>query len=641
MHQGKASRNKLASNVAETEIRRRRLIQICFAASSGLFAALFFARNSAFYIMLIGFIALLTISLMALYRYSSTCNYLFLGTVSSILFALCATGAGVFDLAMLGLPVVIIFSAMLGNKRLFLSVLSLVSIQCFVLAWLELGGIVEPNTPVLTWSHVSFIFIIFSVTGFSVYVLVQDIRKLIESLEIENAKTEESKQQIQHLALHDPLTNLPNRVLGERLLVSMLNEHQASPNKLAMLFIDLDNFKPINDALGHAAGDDFLKKISQTIDQNLQKGQCLIRFGGDEFIILAPNMSDKKEVDTLSKQIIRLCSTEYSINDARVVVSASIGIACAPDDGLTFKQLCRKADVAMYEAKRKGRNRFEYYNSKLDEHSDRVFSLLQKLRPAILNNKLEVYYQPLIDLHSDTICSMEALVRWPQEDGGMIFPDQFIPVAESSGLINKLGAFVLEEACRFCAHQHSIGNDKLTVAVNLSFSQFRDNSLPGIVESVLKKTGLAANFLELELTETILADEQGNISTQLEQLKSLGVQFAIDDFGTGYSNLNYLRSFNAGKLKIDKIFITTLGIDEKHEMLVSAIINMAKSLDMKVVAEGVEGDAAKTKLIELGCDIGQGYLWSKPIPESQFNELLKVERQANDLHLTFDENPAT
>ena len=543
-----------------------------------------------------------------------------------MLLLLSITGAGVFDLAMLGYPSVIIFSAILGDRRLFLTTLTSVLLQCVLLAWLAIEGVVVPHAPSVTWSHVIFIMILFIFTGFCVYILVQDIRNLLQSLQIENTKAEESRLQVQHLALHDPLTDLPNRLYGERLFSTMLKKNNPSQTKLALLFIDLDNFKPINDALGHAAGDKFLQNIAQTISQHLKGDQCLIRFGGDEFIVLAAGITDKNQVDALCTNLIAWCSTEFEVLEAKIVVSASIGVACAPDDGTTFKQLCRKADVAMYESKRKGRNRFEYYNAALDERSDVLFNLLQQLRPAVLHNKLAVYYQPLIALETGKVCAMEALVRWPQEDGSLIFPDQFIPVAESSGLINQLGAFVLTEACEYCAYQHSIGNKHLSVAVNLSFSQFRDNSLPGIVKSALQKSGLPAASLELELTESILADDHGNIRKQLEHIKQLGVQFSIDDFGTGYSNLNYLRAFNAGKLKIDKIFITTLGIDQKHETLVSAIINMAKSLDMQVVAEGVENEAAKAKLIELGCDIGQGYLWSKPVPKHEFDLLLRAEQ---------------
>ena len=607
-------------------VKQQRLVQTCVIASVSLFIALLFARGLAVYIFSFGLLSLVATTCLSVWRYSNLCNYLFLISISLMLLLLSITGAGVFDLAMLGYPSVIIFSAILGDRRLFLTTLTSVLLQCVLLAWLAIEGVVVPHAPSVTWSHVIFIMILFIFTGFCVYILVQDIRNLLQSLQIENTKAEESRLQVQHLALHDPLTDLPNRLCGERLFSTMLEKNNPSQTKLALLFIDLDNFKPINDALGHAAGDKFLQNIAQTISQHLNGDQCLIRFGGDEFIVLAAGITDKNQVDALCTNLIAWCSTEFEVLEAKIVVSASIGVACAPDDGTTFKQLCRKADVAMYESKRKGRNRFEYYNAALDERSDVLFNLLQQLRPAVLHNKLAVYYQPLIALETGKVCAMEALVRWPQEDGSLIFPDQFIPVAESSGLINKLGAFVLTEACEYCAYQHSIGNKYLSVAVNLSFSQFRDNSLPGIVKSALQKSGLPAASLELELTESILADDHGNIRKQLEHIKQLGVQFSIDDFGTGYSNLNYLRAFNAGKLKIDKIFITTLGIDQKHETLVSAIINMAKSLDMQVVAEGVENEAAKAKLIELGCDIGQGYLWSKPIPKHEFDVLLRAEQ---------------
>ena len=607
-------------------VKQQRLVQTCVIASVSLFIALLFSRGLAIYIFSFGLLSLLITTCLSVWRYSNLCNYLFLISISLMLLLLSITGAGVFDLAMLGYPSVIIFSAILGDRRLFLTTLTSVLLQCVLLAWLAIEGVVVPHAPSVTWSHVIFIMILFIFTGFCVYILVQDIRNLLQSLQIENTKAEESRLQVQHLALHDPLTDLPNRLCGERLFSTMLENNNPSQTKLALLFIDLDNFKPINDALGHAAGDKFLQNIAQTIGQHLNDEQRLIRFGGDEFIVLAAGITDKNQVDALCTNLIAWCSTEFEVLEAKIVVSASIGIACAPDDGTTFKQLCRKADVAMYESKRKGRNRFEYYNAALDERSDVLFNLLQQLRPAVLHNKLAVYYQPLIALETGKVCAMEALVRWPQEDGSLIFPDQFIPVAESSGLINQLGAFVLTEACEYCAYQHSIGNKHLSVAVNLSFSQFRDNSLPGIVKSALQKSGLPAASLELELTESILADDHGNIRKQLEHIKQLGVQFSIDDFGTGYSNLNYLRAFNAGKLKIDKIFITTLGIDQKHETLVSAIINMAKSLDMQVVAEGVENEAAKAKLIELGCDIGQGYLWSKPVPKHEFDLLLRAEQ---------------
>ncbi|KXJ60818.1 MAG: diguanylate cyclase [Alteromonas sp. Nap_26] len=606
-----------------TYIRRRRVIQISAATGIGLLTSLFVARGFAFNIFLIGFISLAVSGSLAYRNHVTASSYVLLGSMSLMLFALAATGAGVFDIAMLGYPGVIIFAALLGGVMLFSGVLSLVVVQCIALTWLIMHDVISPNTPFLSWSHLVFIIVIFSVTGFSVYILVYDIRRLMNSLQRENEKVEQNRLHIQHLAHHDPLTNLPNRLLGERLFVKKLKESQEKKLQLALLFIDLDNFKPVNDALGHAAGDRFLQKISQTISGNLSDKESLIRFGGDEFIILASDVENRQQIDQLCKSIIEWCSSEFEILQTNIVVSGSIGIALAPSDGSQFKQLCRKADIAMYEAKRNGRNRFEYYDPKLDKDSDEKFKLIQKLRPAVLNEALSVHYQPLIDLSTGNICSVEALVRWPQCDGTMIMPDKFIPLAERSGLIVPLGQWVLEQACLFAARQYKKGNSALTVAVNLSFAQFKDGTLPQIVKHALSKAQLPPKKLELELTESILADSAGNIEAQLKEIKGLGVQFAIDDFGTGYSNLNYLRTFEASKLKIDRNFITTLGSNKDEETLVSAIINMADSLGMTTVAEGIENEATLVKLVEMGCDIGQGYYWSKPLPEDKIELLLQ------------------
>ncbi|GMM72390.1 hypothetical protein MTsDn5_23420 [Alteromonas gracilis] len=604
------------------KIRRHRVTQISTVTCFGLFISLFAAREITFDIMLVALAAMFTAAILAYKHFVVASSYLLLVALSSMLFALSATGAGTFDIAMLGYPAIIIFAALLGGIGLFGTVLSLVLVQCIILTWLVMKGVITPNSPKLTWSHLTFIMIIFVITGFCVFILVQDIRRLMTSLQLEYTKVKKNREHIQYLAHHDPLTNLPNRLLGERLFNEKLAQSEANGLQLALAFIDLDNFKPVNDALGHSAGDRFLQHISQLINEKLSDDECLIRFGGDEFIVLAANITDRKHIETLCERLIEWCSSEFEVFQTNIVVSASIGVAVAPEDGAKFKQLCRKADVAMYEAKRNGRNRFEFYDVKFDEESDEKFSLIQRLRPAVLANQFEVYYQPLIDLKSGQICSIEALVRWPQEDGSLVFPDKFIPLAESSGLINPLGEWVLIQACLFCAKLHRNGHSEISVAVNLSFAQFKDGNLPSIVKRALDLTQLNPKFLELELTESILADENGSIPEQLEKMKNLGVQFAIDDFGTGYSNLNYLRKFNAHKLKIDRIFINTLGLDENDVPLVSAIINIAESLGMVTVAEGIEHEAALRKLEEMGCDVGQGFYWSKPVPEKQIEALI-------------------
>jgi EAL domain-containing protein (putative c-di-GMP-specific phosphodiesterase class I) len=321
--------------------------------------------------------------------------------------------------------------------------------------------------------------------------------------------------------------------------------------------------------------------------------------------------------------MIQKCASEFDILQNKLVISASMGIACAPKDGTDFKQLCRKADIAMYQAKQDGRNTYHYYDESLDRDSDDKFKLLQLLRPALIDAQFKLYYQPMVTLSCGEITTIEALLRWPQPDGSMISPEQFIPLAESSGMINELGQWVLQQACIYCAQQRREGFSQLRVAVNLSVMQFKDGQLQNIVEAALHEAGLPAEALELELTESLLIDETDQIQKQLKALSKQGITIAIDDFGTGYSNLGYLRNFNANKLKIDRSFITSMCVDEHDERLVKAIINIASSLGLETVAEGIEDEVTIKKLIALGCDIGQGYFWSKPVQGNVMSELLR------------------
>lgn len=606
-----------------THIRRQRLMQISGVTALGLMASLLVARGYAFNIFLVG-LSCLVIAFYFAYKDKVLASaYILLSSMATMLFALAMTGAGLFDLAVLGFPGVLIFAAILGGVGLFLSVLSFIIALCTLLVWLILNGIVTPNVPTLSWSHLTFILVIFVVTGFSVYILVRDIKRLMLSLHRENTKVQRSRVQIQHLAHHDSLTNLPNRFYGEQLFEQSLKICNTNQQNLALLFIDLDNFKPVNDALGHAAGDELLGQLTQRLSQALPPAHHLIRFGGDEFLILAPFNNDNSKINALASTLINQCASVFEILQTQVVVSASLGIACAPKDGTDFKQLCRKADIAMYQAKEDGRNTYHHYDESLDKASDEKFKLLQLLRPAVHQQQFTLYYQPMVNLSNNEISTIEALLRWPQPDGSMIYPDQFIPLAESGGLINELGRWVIQQACFYCAQQRKLGFSDLRVAVNLSAVQFKDGQLQQTVKTALDEAGLPAQALELELTESLLIDETDQIEEQLKALSQLGATIAIDDFGTGYSNLGYLRNFNATTLKIDRSFISSLCESEQDEPLVKAIINMAASLGMKTVAEGIENKATMDKLVSLGCDIGQGYYWSKPVPEDALSELMQ------------------
>lgn len=605
-----------------SEVRRHRLMQICGATALGLIASLAVARGITSIIFIAG-LGSLMIALGLAYKHRVTASaFTLLISMSAMLFAFAMTGAGLFDLAVLGYPGILIFSAILGGVSLFVSVLVFVLAQCFLLAWLTLQGFIVPNLPSLSWAHLIFILVIFVVTGFSVYILVQDIKRLMLSLHDENDKVQRSRAKIEHLAHHDTLTNLPNRLFGEMLFYESLKACESNNQQLALLFIDLDNFKPVNDALGHEAGDQLLTQLTKRLNETLQTDHKLVRFGGDEFLVFAPCSKDRSALGDLAKQLINQCSTVFEISQTQVVVSASIGVTCAPEDGEDFKQLCRKADIAMYKAKQEGRNTFHFYEESLDKASDDKFKLLQLLRPAISEQQFQLYYQPMLDIQSGKLTTVEALLRWPQADGSFISPEQFIPLAESGGLINELGRWVIQEACSFCARQRACGYSNLRVAVNLSVMQFKDGQLQNIVERALLDAELPADALELELTESLLIDETDQIKQQLLALTQLGITIAIDDFGTGYSNLGYLRDFNASKLKIDRSFIRSLCLSADDESLVTAIINMAASLGLETVAEGIEDVATLEKLKALGCDIGQGFYWSKPVPGEQLSEIL-------------------
>ena len=597
-----------------SQIRRHRLMQICGATALGLLTTLFVARGIAFAMFAIG-LACLVLALSFAFKHKVIASaYILLSSMAAMLFALALTGAGLFDLAVLGYPALLIFAAILGGVGLFLSVLIFIIFQCVFIAWLTLQGVIVPHSPTLSWSHLIFILIIFNVTGFSVYILVHDIKRLMLSLHHENAKVKQSRSEVQHLAHHDPLTNLPNRFYGEELFSQALKRSKNNQQNLALLFIDLDNFKPVNDALGHAAGDELLQQLTQRLRIMLKDDQHLIRFGGDEFLLFTPFKDDHQQVDQIAENLINQCADEFDILHNHLTISASVGIACAPKDGADFKQLCRKADIAMYQAKQDGRNTYHYYDESLDKASEDKFKQLQLLRPALLEEQFKIYYQPMINLNNDEAITIEALIRWPQPDGSMITPDQFIPLAESSGLINELGTWVIKKACQDCAQLRQQGFANLRVAVNISVVQFNDKLLQKTVENSLKDANLPATALELELTESLFLDETEQIQIQLQALSQLGVTIAIDDFGTGYSNLGYLRKFNASTLKIDRSFISSLCVTEHDESLVKAIINMAASLGLKTVAEGIEDEVTLKKLITLGCDIGQGYFWSKALP---------------------------
>ena len=419
----------------------------------------------------------------------------------------------------------------------------------------------------------------------------------------------ESEARITHLALHDPLTGLPNR----RFFVELANKARAQAERygghFALFAMDVDNFKLVNDMHGHAAGDELITAIASRIAGVLREGDVVARFGGDEFAIVETSTIQPHDAMALAERLVELLQQPIRLADAEVVISVSIGIALYPVDGSTLDELMRNADTAMYRAKADGKATYRFFEPQMDAVLAARRKLETRLRRAIIEERLEIAYQPLVDCMSHAPLGFEALVRWTDDELGSVSPAEFIPVAEETGLVVALGEFVLHRACRDAVTWPR----PLRVAVNLSVVQFKRKGLVETVERALAESGLPGERLELEVTESLLIDNRDDALRILSELKGLGVSIAMDDFGTGYSSLSYLQSFSFDKIKIDRSFVADLEHNDQNAGIVRAVMSMGKSLHMRVVAEGVESHAQAGILRGLQCDELQGFYFARPM----------------------------
>lgn len=423
---------------------------------------------------------------------------------------------------------------------------------------------------------------------------------------------------IEYLAHYDQLTDLPNRALFEQLTNERLAQPAVALQPCSLLYFDLDDFKVINDTLGHAVGDRMLCQVATTLRRILPEGGMLGRIGGDEFIALVDGDIQDELGAQLLDDVLAAFAVPMRIDEHELVVTTSIGAAVYPAHGTDFEGLFRCADTALFVAKAGGRNTFRCFDDTMQRDARERLALLGQLRHALDNGELRLYYQPLIDIASRQVVGAEALLRWAHPEHGLIGPDRFIPLAEDSGLIVPIGRWVLREACSQLVGWRQAGLPPITVAVNLSAVQFRQPDLYRTVATALSETGLEPGCLELELTESVLLGDVQQVVDVLAQLKSLGIGLAIDDFGTGYSNLAYLKRFAVDKLKIDRDFVSDMAQDADSASLVRAIVQMARSLGLKTVAEGVEDASLVSRLQDLGCDQAQGYGLGRPMPPAEF-----------------------
>jgi diguanylate cyclase (GGDEF)-like protein/PAS domain S-box-containing protein len=433
-----------------------------------------------------------------------------------------------------------------------------------------------------------------------------------------------TEEHIHRLAFYDPLTELPNRRLLQERLKHGLEVNRRSGSQMAVLMMDLDKFKAVNDSLGHAAGDELLEQVAKRINNRLREVDLVARLGGDEFVILMENLEHCEYVARVAEDIIQILTQPFTLSDNHTVeIGASIGIAIHPQHGDSVELLMDHADTALYHAKYQGRGCFAYFSEDLTHKARERLALESRLRRAISEQELRVYFQPQVEISSGTIIGAEALVRWHDPVYGLMMPNDFIPIAEETGLIIPMGEWVLRETCRLGQEWLNAGLSAITLAVNVSPHQFRRSDINALVTQVLEESGFSAEFLELEITESGLMENQEHAMAILQQLHLQGVRLAIDDFGTGYSSLAYLKYFPLDVLKIDKTFIDDIPFLQGDMAITSTIISMAHHLGFKVLAEGVETAAQLAFLREQGCDMYQGYFYSKPVCAAEFETLLR------------------
>jgi diguanylate cyclase (GGDEF)-like protein len=449
-----------------------------------------------------------------------------------------------------------------------------------------------------------------------------EIARDITSYMSTQRELEEQKVVLHKLAHHDALTSLPNRLLFLDRLQQAIKKAHRSNSRLAVLFVDLDRFKQINDSLGHAMGDAVLKAVARRLEGCLREDDVVARLGGDEFTIIMDSLHDTRHVIAMAQKLIGIVQNSVKHEELELYVSASVGIALYPQDGEDAEVLLRNADAAMYRAKSEGKNSFQFYTAEMTEQAFERVLMESHLHRALESDQFTVLYQPQMDLRTNKLIGLEALVRWQHPELGQLSPSKFITLAEDTGLILPLGEQVLRTACEQITTWYQAGLQPGRVAVNVTANQLGDADFQPMIERILEQSGCRPQWLELEITEGVIMQRQERSFQILQRLKNLGIELAIDDFGTGYSSLAYLKRLPVSKLKIDRSFIKDIPQDDSDNAIARAVIAMGRSLDLRVIAEGVERARQAAFLKKEGCDEVQGYLYGTPMPADQVTECL-------------------
>jgi diguanylate cyclase (GGDEF)-like protein len=522
---------------------------------------------------------------------------------------------GLRDPSLLSYPAILLMISMVGRKDLMIKVFSFFTVSLFLLCTFNHYGIYTNSIEPASFYTLAQIMIILSVSTIVIWAINSDYFKSFQSLKETHLDVLADQERIEFIANHDSLTGLPTRALARDLFEEMIFISEATGQQCSLLFLDLDNFKAINDSMGHRAGDLYLQRVADVLKKVVSERGTACRQSGDEFLILLENVQNNDHIEAITRDVLEGLHVPFDIEQMPLSASCSIGIAVYPRDGTTYDELFKNADTAMYKAKEAGRNGFCFFDQQSHSRVKQNIHLMSGLRNAIASNELVLHYQPQFDLITQQMIGAEALVRWNHPTEGMLPPLSFIHLAETSGLINDLGNWVLNEACRQNASWRKQGLD-LVMSINLSPMQFRRDDLDRTILSALSDSGLPGTSLELELTESLFVDDTDKVCEMLGRINAMGVQMSIDDFGTGYSNLSYLRRLPVQQLKIDQSFVRNM--DHDNQALINVIIQMSENFRLTSIAEGIEDEETMLKLRAMGCERGQGYYWDKPLPAAVF-----------------------
>lgn len=525
---------------------------------------------------------------------------------------------GLYSGALVGFPALLVIAGVTASIRLFWTLLAIMLTVVALISgasYFEYRLFEPAPLGIGRWLIVSSMLL---VSGATIAWLMHEMSSMQQSLQAEAKRLRCSQAKLTHLVGHDALTGLSNRKAFNSHVEQMLAEARERQQTLALLYMDMDNFKTINDSLGHAAGDELIRSVAWRLKQAVRDADTLSRQGGDEFVMVLSNIEDVQTAITIARRMQEVVAQPFEVGSKQLLTSLSVGIALFPADGHDADTLVRKSEMAMFEAKKAGRNTHFVHQEDMSSDSHERLNIEQALRQAIAHDELELHYQPIIALNGGRLVGAEALLRWQHPEHGLLAPDRFMDVAEQSGLIVEIGEWVLNQACREAVRWQQEGLQQLTVSVNLSAVQVRRNNLESMVATALADSALAPALLELELTESMLLEKSEEFLQLLRNLKQMGVTLAIDDFGTGYSNLSYLQRFQVDRLKVDKSFVSNLSSSDQNLAIVTAVIQMAHSLKLEVTAEGIEHKLVQRILTSLGCDHAQGYLFSRPLEQDSF-----------------------